>query len=101
MGLAIAHASADNNSEARLLLDELLAAEAPPYHVSLVFAALGEMDVAFDWMEKAVDSNQGPLADLLIDPGLDSFRTEPIRWRALLVQAGFSDELIEQAMTTR
>jgi len=50
-------------------------------------------------MESAVDSNQGALADLLVDPRLDSFRAEPIRWRTLLVQAGFSEELIEQAMT--
>ena len=101
MGLAFAHASADNKSEARLLLDELLATEAPPYHVGLVYAALGEMDAAFEWMERAVDSNQGTLADLLIDPRFDSFRTEPIRWRTILVQAGFSEELIKQSMTWR
>ncbi len=67
-GLAFTHASAGNNSEARALLDELLATEAPPYHVGLVYGALGEMDLAFAQMESAVDSNQGPLADLLVDP---------------------------------
>lgn len=99
LGLAFTHASADNHSEARALLDELLATKAPPYHIGIIYAALGEMNLAFEWMERAVDSNQGELADLLVDPGLDSFRAEPTRWRALLVQAGFSEELIEQAMT--
>ena len=99
MGLAFTHASADNHSEARALLDELLATKAPPYHIGIIYAALGEMNLAFEWMERAVDSNQGELADLLVDPGLDSFRAEPTRWRALLEQAGFSEELIEQAMT--
>jgi TolB-like protein/Tfp pilus assembly protein PilF len=101
LGLAFAHASAGNNSEARKLLDELLATEAPPYHIGIVYAALGEMNLAFEWMERAVDSNQGALADLLIAPGFDSFRADPTRWRALLVQAGFAEELIEQAMTRR
>ena len=98
LGLASAHAFAGNNAEARVLLDELLANDGPPYHIGRVYSVLGEMDSAFEWMERAVDSNQGALADLLISPGFDPFRADPIRWRALLVRAGFSEELIEQAM---
>ena len=96
--LAVGHAYAGNITEARQLQDELLATDVPPYHIGRVYGALGEMDSAFEWMERAVDTNQGTLADLLITPGLDPFRADPIRWRALLVRAGFSEELIEQAM---
>ncbi len=96
--LAIGHARAGNIAEARQLLDELLATDAPPFRIGRVYGSLGEMDAAFEWMERAVDINQGNLANLLISPSFDPFRAEPIRWRALLVRAGFSEELIEQAM---
>ena len=72
--LAIAHASAGNIAEPRQLLDEHLAADAPPYRIGLLYGTLGEMDSAFEWMGRAVDANQGTLADLLISPGFDRFR---------------------------
>ena len=96
--LAVGHAYAGNITEARQLQDELLATDAPPYHIGRVYGALGEMDLAFEWMERAVETNQGTLADLLISSSFDPFRADPMRWRALLVRAGFSDELIEQSM---
>jgi len=94
--LAIAHAAAGHEAEAQVLLEELLTLGGPPFTVAGIFARLGDIDAAFDWLERAVDANQGPLADLLVTPGIDALRSDP-RWPALLLRAGFSEELIARA----
>ena len=82
--LAVGHAYAGNITEARQLQDELLATDAPLYHIGRVYGALGEMDLAFEWMERAVETNQGTLADLLITPGLDPTQPRPRPYSQIL-----------------
>ena len=49
----------------------------------LVYAELGEIDKAFDWLEKAVDEHEGLTIHLPVDPWFDLFRSHP-RYAALL-----------------
>ena len=96
MALAVFHANAGHEAEARALLDELLAREAPAHEIALVQSGLGEVDLAFSWLERAIDANQGALADLLVTPGFDALRSDA-RWPVLLRRAGFSEELVSMA----
>ena len=62
--LAIIHHAAGRPAEADAALRELIAkhAEAAAYQVAEVYAARGETDLAFEWLERAYDAS---------DPGLE------------------------------
>ena len=52
------------------------------------YAALGEKDQAFAWLEKAYHERDGQLMFLKVDPPLDNLRSDP-RFTALLKKVGF------------
>ncbi len=86
-GLARALALGGRTAEARALLAEL-ASEARSRYVSPVaFAtahiALGEVDDAFRWIERALAERRGWLAYLRVEPIFDPIRGDP-RFRGLL-----------------
>ena len=57
------------------------------YGVALVHAALGEKDLAFSWLEKAVAERSHWLVWLRLDPRWDSIRADP-RFEHLLSRVG-------------
>lgn len=77
--------------EARSILDKMLA-KSPhpqaPYNIALVYLALGELDAAFEWLEKARLARDEHMAWLQVDPKLDSVRDDP-RFHRLLEQVGW------------
>ena len=48
-----------------------------PLDIALVYAALGERDNAFDWLEKAYAAKSCWLFELDIDPVYDPIRDDP------------------------
>jgi len=50
------------NDEAREILEDLVSRSAvdyvPPYYIAVIYAALGEVDPAFEWLERGLDSNE-------------------------------------------
>jgi hypothetical protein len=68
-------------AEARALLAQLEArfdlARTQACEVAMAYAALGDADTAFAWLEKALDSGAGTLVFLAIDPGFDALRSDP------------------------
>ena len=67
--------------EARAVL-EGLKAEARERYVSPVafvtlYAALGETDAAFEWLDRAYDDRRGWMAYLRVEPRLDGLRGDP------------------------
>ncbi len=54
-----------------------------------IYAALGENDSAFAWLEKCYDARAESLCTLKIDPKLDRLRTDP-RFAALVRKAGLA-----------
>jgi hypothetical protein len=93
MSLARAYAAGGRDTQARALLDEL-AESGGPWRVGTVQAALGEVDLAFEWLERAIDQNVGQIADMLIMSIHEPLRAQPDRWAALLRRAGFPEDLI-------
>ncbi len=55
--------------------------------VAIVYALLGENDLAFTWFEKGYDKKAESLVSLKIDPKVDRLRTDP-RFTALLRKVG-------------
>jgi serine/threonine-protein kinase len=53
------------------------------FQIAEVYAWRGEKNSAFEWLERAYAQRDGGLADIKIDPLLDSLRGDP-RYKALL-----------------
>jgi hypothetical protein len=58
--------------------------------IALVFTALGQMDEAFRWLERAYEERDEDLCLLKIDPRFDSLREDP-RFHSLLERVGLAD----------
>src|SRR5262245_47683166 len=71
-------------AEARVELDRLLALAreryVPAYDIAVIFAALGDCEASFDWLDKAVEGAFVP-----VDPALASLRSDA-RFKALLAR---------------
>lgn len=80
--------------EAKAVLNALEGASreryVPPYASALVYAGLGNRDMAFEWLDRAYQARDVHLVFLTTDPRWDLFRTEP-RFRALLSRCGFPE----------
>jgi eukaryotic-like serine/threonine-protein kinase len=86
--LALAHAEAGNQDEARRILDEVIALSerrhVSPAFVAGVYAELDERERAFGWLQRAYEEHDPWLFSMIVfRPSLDSFREDP-RVRALL-----------------
>lgn len=55
--------------------------------IALVFAALGELDRAFEYLERAYGVSPGELDLIEVDPSADPLRDDP-RFEALLERRG-------------
>jgi serine/threonine protein kinase/tetratricopeptide (TPR) repeat protein len=60
-----------------------------PYEIALIHAALGEIDEAFRWLDKAYDECVEWIIYTNVDPRLDPLRSDP-RFRDLLRRLGFA-----------
>lgn len=89
--LARAYALSGRKSEALNLLDELneLSTQyyVSPYRIAAVYAALDDKDRAFRWLDHAYESRDGWLIWLLVDPVVDSLRSDE-RFTELLRRMG-------------
>jgi TolB-like protein/Tfp pilus assembly protein PilF len=85
--LAQIYAAAGSTDDARRTLAEVLAPSYQfprrPYHIALVYAALGDADACFEWLERAFRERDANMAHLAVDPAIDSMRRDP-RLRSLL-----------------
>jgi TolB-like protein/Tfp pilus assembly protein PilF len=81
MSLACAHAMAGRRDEAREALDELREQSRQRYtspgDFAVVYAALGEREQAFLWLEKAFDERDSWMPYLKVEPLFDPLRSDP------------------------
>ncbi len=88
---AYAHAIAGRTSQAKRLLTRLVRSAGTgyswPYEVAIVYAALGEADTAFEWLERAREDGVPTLTWLQYDPKFSGLRDHP-RFAELLNQLG-------------
>jgi TolB-like protein/Tfp pilus assembly protein PilF len=84
MKAIIAHAYArwGKRSKAMKMLDEVIKASAngtnvSSYSIAGIYAALGESEPAFEWLDKAYKQHDLQLVSLKVDPSLDGVRSDP------------------------
>ncbi|MEO7157327.1 MAG: protein kinase [Vicinamibacterales bacterium] len=58
-----------------------------PHSIALVYAGLGENDLAFEWLDKGIEMRSEHIGWLKVDPRLDSLRSDP-RFAALVRRVG-------------
>ncbi|MGH9577222.1 MAG: tetratricopeptide repeat protein, partial [Terriglobales bacterium] len=79
--LGHAHAAANRRREAQAILRQLSALSkqryVPPYPIAAIYAALGQKDKAFAWLERAYDERDSWMDYLGLDPRLDPLRSDP------------------------
>jgi serine/threonine-protein kinase len=79
--------------EAREVLKKLLKLNeqrfVPPYHIALVYNALGEQEEMFKWLERSLEAGDAKLTFLKVDPKWNNVRDDP-RFRELLRRVGFT-----------
>ena len=92
-GIGYCSARAGNQDRAKSVLSELLALSHTRYVssalVAQMFAALGEVSVALDWLDRAVDEHAAEIAWPGVRPVFDSLRSED-RFAALCAKVGVS-----------
>ncbi len=97
--LGQAHALAGRTAEAEVLLGRLHAMSRERYVALTTFAVihlgLGEKEKALEWLERACERHDLPLANIGVHPVYDSLRSEP-RFQKLLERVGVSDVKAEK-----
>ncbi len=88
--LAHAYAGAGRNADARRILAEVRGAAVDPLTVASAYAALGDADAAFEWLEKAFERRSLRLSWIGVDPDHDPLRSDP-RFQDLLRRIGFPE----------
>jgi tetratricopeptide (TPR) repeat protein len=91
-GLAILHHAAGRHAASDEALRAMIDSHAGTmaYQIADVCAARGEVDPAFEWLERAYAQRDGGLAAVRISPRSRSLHGDP-RWAAFLKKMGFED----------
>jgi tetratricopeptide (TPR) repeat protein len=93
MRLAIAYAESHETSRARELIAEMQrspkGAYTPSYDIAAAYAALGEKELAFQWLGRALEQHASSCLLLAVDPALQVLRSDP-RFQAAASKVGLS-----------
>jgi len=89
---AIIHHVAGRRAESDAALQELIAKYEmdSAYQVAEVYAARGEADLAFDWLDRAYVQRDPGLSAMKVQPLFRSLHTDP-RWDVFLCKMGLAD----------
>jgi serine/threonine protein kinase/tetratricopeptide (TPR) repeat protein len=93
-GLAHVYARMGRHDDARAILEQLLelreARYVSPYGIASIYACMGEIGTALDWLERAFDEHDQTLVWVKVHPRLDPLRGEQ-RYHELLRKMGLPD----------
>src|SRR6266550_2143603 len=89
--MAHAYARWGKRGEASKLLEEVTVAGTPsPYSIAGIYAALGEGDAAFAWLNQACEQHDVQLVSVKVDPTLDGVRSD-LRFAELVRRVGLPE----------
>jgi len=89
-GLAIAHYALGDTAASDVALQELIDRQADhaAYNIAEVYAFRGEIDNAFEWLERSYENRDGGMPLMMLDPLLVKLHDDP-RWEPFLDKMGF------------
>lgn len=94
LGIARIYALSGKTEEAKKILQEAIKLSnqryISPWNIAIVYAALGQHDQAFEWLDKAFEGRDLWMAYLKVDPAVDNLRSDP-RFKALLKKMNLLD----------
>lgn len=95
IGRPIAYHALGRTAESDAALTELIEKFAAPaaFNIAYVVAYRGEVDRAFEWLDRAVEHRDPGLAGILTEPLLANLREDP-RWLPLLRRVGKAPEQV-------
>jgi len=94
--LAIAYLKTEQFDKAQKLLDEIRQksqkspAGSPSFYAAMIYAQMNEIDLAFEWLEKAYNTHEIEMYWLKVEPPFDPLRNDP-RWQTMLEKVGFPE----------
>jgi adenylate cyclase len=84
-GLSLAYSQLNREAEAKNILQELIDkyTEGAAYQIAATYAFRSEIDLAFEWLERAYQQRDGGLTEIMADP---TFRvlSKDARWKPFL-----------------
>lgn len=91
LAIGRAHALAGRKAEAEKMLQEVTTISkqkyVPAYYMAQFYSCMGQKDIAFEWLNRALERRDRSLTSLGFDPQLDSLRSDP-RFAELLRRVG-------------
>jgi len=90
--LAIVHHGLGHAAESDAALEELIekCSQDSAVQIADVYGARGEVDRAFEWLERAYEQRDGGLTEMKVSPCLRSLHGDP-RWSAFLKKMGLEE----------
>ena len=65
-------------------------AGSPSFYLGMVYAQMGEIDTAFEWLEKSNQDHEVEMYWLKVEPPFEPLHSDP-RWQEMLDKVGFPD----------
>lgn len=62
----------------------------PSFHLSMIYAQMGKIDMAFQWLEKSYESHEVEMYWLKVEPPFEPIRNDP-RYQEMLHKVGFPE----------
>jgi tetratricopeptide (TPR) repeat protein len=99
-GLAVTYARMGRTTEARRILAEFEGKAAKTYvsgdEIAMIYAALGDKNNAFRWLQRALDEHAAPLGGMGLALEFRPLRSDP-RFAALLAKLGLDPQRVQAA----
>ncbi|MDX1941079.1 MAG: hypothetical protein SFU99_11040 [Saprospiraceae bacterium] len=92
--LAIAYHHTGNAKKVKEIINYLTAKSkqttggSPRFYIAMIYAQMGEKDLAFQWIEKAIETHEIECSWLMVEPPFEPLRDDP-RWERMLDKVGF------------
>ncbi len=87
--LAVMGARSEAEQIVQALLDPAAHRDVLPFHLAMVYAGLGDVDAAFEWLERGYEERASFMDGVKVTPAFDALRSDP-RWERLLRNMGLA-----------
>jgi TolB-like protein len=93
---AISRFHLGNQKEVEKIVDELIdksqdnAGGSPSFYLAMIYAQMGEIDTAYQWLDKSFQDHEVEMYWLKVEPPFEPLRSDP-RWQVMLDKVGFPE----------